>query len=155
MPARLVRRRDPWDAGLPQSSRGRRTAGAGCLGGSPGDRSLGDTQAVALEPLDDEALLAQVLERLPDEVITLKANRERVDQSLAAAHPSPRAADMLCQQEATARPQHTPRLTHSRSVVRNGAKGERADHGVKALIVEPPAGVTGRTHHLGTPSRGC
>jgi len=34
-----------------------------------------------------------VLERLADQVLTLKANRERVEQSLAAAHHAPRTAD--------------------------------------------------------------
>lgn len=86
-----------------------------------GRHALDDAELRALEAFDLEALGAQAVERLAEQVVVFEAEHDRLKQPLAAPDRTQRAAHVLEQDEASARAKHALGLADCGAIV-----GDRA-----------------------------
>ncbi len=80
-------------------------------------QALNDAPFRALEAIDPETFCHHVIERLAQEMIPVQPNEDRVQQLLERSHRQARAADVLEQEESSARPQNPPRFRDGLAVI--------------------------------------
>lgn len=118
------------------------TSGVG-LSRPAGLESLDDPPLGALDDFYLESDAREVIERLAQQVISLEAHGERLEQSLTDTNCPHRAADVLEHQQLAARTQDTERFSSGTPGVGNRAEAQRAGDGVEARVREPELlGVT-------------
>src|SRR3954447_1429614 len=111
--------------------------------------SLDDSESRSLELFHHEPLVMYVLDRLAQQVVGLETDHEPVERALAGADDGHRTADMLGQDEPTARLEHSARFANRLAGVGDRAEAVRAQdrferrvREVELLrVAEPEVGV--------------